>query len=76
MLAREMGPSAAPIVPALVRLLRNPDSGLRSRAVWTLAAVGPAARAALPSLHDMLEYERGRLREDVPSTIERMERGK
>ena len=46
----DLGPAAAPAVPALVSLLRAPEDFLRDSAVTTLDRIGPAARNALPAL--------------------------
>jgi len=46
----EMGPAAAPAVPALTHLLNSPDQLMRDYAVTTLEKIGPGARAALPAL--------------------------
>jgi hypothetical protein len=46
----DLGPAAAPAVPALIGLLNNQDEMLRDYAVTTLDRIGPAARNALPAL--------------------------
>ena len=46
----DLGPAAAPAVPALVGLLRAPEDMLRDYAVTTLDRIGPPARNALPAL--------------------------
>jgi hypothetical protein len=46
----DLGPAAAPAVPALIGLLNNQDEMLRDYAVSTLDRIGPAARNALPAL--------------------------
>jgi len=47
---QRLGPKAAPAVTALVRALRDEDPCLRTAAAEALAAVGPAAEAAVPEL--------------------------
>ncbi len=46
----ELGPAAAPAVPALVAQLNSPEEILRDYAITTLSKIGPAASAALPAL--------------------------
>ncbi len=46
----DLGPAAAPAVPALVVLLNSQEEMLRDYAVTTLDRIGPAARNALPAL--------------------------
>jgi hypothetical protein len=46
----DLGPAAAPAVPALVGLLTAPEELLRDYAVTTLDRIGPPARNALPAL--------------------------
>lgn len=46
----DLGPNAAPAVPALISLLNSQDEMLRDYAVTTLDRIGPAARNALPAL--------------------------
>jgi HEAT repeat protein len=45
-----MGPLAAPAVPALVKALRDPDANVRPWAARALGNIGPAAEAAVPAL--------------------------
>ena len=45
-----MGPLAAPAVPALIRALRDPDAKVRPWAARALGSIGPAAEAAVPAL--------------------------
>ncbi len=46
----EMGPKAAPAVPALAQALSDPNRDLRHFAARALSQVGPAAAPALPEL--------------------------
>jgi len=46
----DLGPAAAPAVPALVVLLNSQEEMLRDYSVTTLDRIGPAARNALPAL--------------------------
>lgn len=50
----DLGPAAAPAVPALVGLLTAPEEMLRDYAVTTLERIGPPARNALPALRRTL----------------------
>jgi HEAT repeat protein len=45
-----MEANSAEVVAALMRLLEDPDAGVREHAGIALAALGPAANAALPAL--------------------------
>jgi len=45
-----MGPLAAPAVPALIKALRDPDAKVRPWAARALGSIGPAAEAAVPAL--------------------------
>jgi hypothetical protein len=46
----DMGPEAAPAVPALAQALAGPDSEMRHVAAHALSEVGPAAAPALPEI--------------------------
>lgn len=46
----ELGPAAAPAVPALRRALDDADPVMRYAAAWALSEIGTAARAAFPEL--------------------------
>ena len=52
------GPEAAPAVPALIAILKDPDTGPKRgekvRAAWALGKIGPEALPALPSLNPLL----------------------
>ncbi|MGD7653029.1 MAG: DUF6288 domain-containing protein [Verrucomicrobiales bacterium] len=50
---RVMGPRAAPAVDALTRTLSASDLWLRIEAANSLAAIGPAARSAVPKMLEM-----------------------
>jgi HEAT repeat protein len=50
MLLAQLGPRAAPAVPALIRLLENTEPGRRQSAATALGAIGAAAKDALPVL--------------------------
>jgi HEAT repeat protein len=45
-----MGANSAEVVTALMRLLDDPEAGVREHAGIALAALGPAINAALPAL--------------------------
>jgi HEAT repeat protein len=57
-----MGPAAAPAVPTLAALLKDPSPGMRSIALRALAAIGEGARGATPDLilvlDDPVQYVR------------------
>ncbi len=53
---KELGPEAAPAVPELIELLKNPDGSVRSRAVSLLGNIGKPAVAALLAV---LQGEKG-----------------
>jgi HEAT repeat protein len=54
---RELGPDAAPLVPALVAVLKNRKSREHYAAVEALQAIGPAAAEAVPVLEAMLRED-------------------
>jgi HEAT repeats len=45
-----LGPILKDAVPALTRLLNDPDADVRATATWDLGNIGPDARAAIPLL--------------------------
>ncbi|OHE82926.1 MAG: hypothetical protein A3G75_03290 [Verrucomicrobia bacterium RIFCSPLOWO2_12_FULL_64_8] len=53
----ELGPAAAPAVPALVALLKSKDEVLRDYAVTTLGRIGPAAGPAIDALRDTSAHD-------------------
>ena len=53
---KELGPEAAPAVPELIELLKNPDGTVRSRAVSLLGNIG---KPAVPALLAVLQGEKG-----------------
>jgi HEAT repeat protein len=69
----EIGPDAAPAVPALIVLLANSDEGSRNSACIALRGIGPAAREALPALHKALEDPSVNVRRFAKGAIERIE---
>lgn len=54
---RHMGPAAKPVVPELVRILKDKqvDSGVRKSAALALKHIGPHAIDAVPTLLDMVK---------------------
>lgn len=48
-----LGPDAAPVVPALAKLLASDDQGLRVQVARALERIGPAAEPAVPALVDL-----------------------
>jgi HEAT repeat protein len=52
-----MGPAAAPAVPALIAALDDPAAAVRFPATVALGEIGPAAKAAVPRLQQMMAQE-------------------
>jgi HEAT repeat protein len=52
-----MGPDAAPAVPALIKALDDPEPTVRFPVLVALGEIGPAAKAAVPKLKQMMEEE-------------------
>jgi HEAT repeat protein len=52
---KDLGPLAAPAVPALVEALNDKNPGLQHEALMTLERIGPAARGAVGDLIKLLE---------------------
>jgi HEAT repeat protein len=50
-----LGPAAAPAVPQVIDLLRDPDPNVRDQACLALGHVGPDAKAAVPHLQKLLD---------------------
>lgn len=50
-----LGPAAKDAVPALVRLLEDPDATIRGDAAFALGGIGPDAAEAVPALIRLLE---------------------
>jgi HEAT repeat protein len=69
----EIGPDAAPAVPALIVLLANADEGSRNSACIALHGIGPAARDALPALRKALEDPSHDVRRFAERAIERIQ---
>ncbi len=53
----EIGPAAAPAIPALIAALKDEDWDVRSSAARALGNIGPAAASAVPSLIAALKDE-------------------
>ena len=51
----EMGPGAAPAIPALVRLLGDKEEGPRNTGCLALGRIGRVAKEALPALREALQ---------------------
>jgi hypothetical protein len=52
-----MGPAAAPAVPDLIKALDDPVAAVRFPATVALMEIGPAAKAAVPRLQQMMAQE-------------------
>ena len=52
-----MGPDAAPAVPALIKALDDPEPTVRFPVLVALGEIGPAAKAAVPRLKQMMDEE-------------------
>ena len=52
-----MGPDAAPAVPALIKALEDPEPTVRFPVLVALGEIGPAAKAAVPKLKQMMDEE-------------------
>jgi HEAT repeat protein len=50
---RQLGPAAQAAVPALIGLLKDPDSKVRNRSAAALGRIGQASREAVPALLEM-----------------------
>jgi HEAT repeat protein len=55
---RRLGPKAAEATPALALELKDPDAAYRREVEFTLAAIGPGAKAAVPALIERLTDEK------------------
>jgi len=53
----EIGPDAAPAVPALIETLKDDRADVRREAILALAEIGPAAAPAVPALAESLDCE-------------------
>lgn len=51
----KLGAGAASAVPQIIPLLKDEDDVVRRTAAFTLGAIGPAAKAAVPDLKEMLK---------------------
>jgi HEAT repeat protein len=65
----QIGPEAAPAVPALVKTLAHSDDVLRRQAAAALGRIGPAAREALPALRKARQDEARIVRESATEAI-------
>jgi HEAT repeat protein len=54
----EMGPAAAPAVPALLKAARGDNEALTGSVIHALGRIGPAAREAVPFLSEQAASER------------------
>jgi HEAT repeat protein len=52
-----MGPAAAAAVPDLIKALDDPVAAVRFPATVALMEIGPAAKAAVPRLQQMMAQE-------------------
>ena len=51
----QIGPPAAPAVPALVKVLADPDPNVRTAAEFALGKIGPGAKEAVPALVQLVK---------------------
>ena len=68
-IVRQMGASALPLLPELVRLAEDEDHADSDRAVITLGKLGPAADLAVPVLEDRLNHSDLRIRLDAANSL-------
>ena len=52
-----LGSEAAPAVPALIQALDDPEASVRFPVTVALMEIGPAAKAAVPRLQQMMDEE-------------------
>jgi HEAT repeat protein len=69
MLLGQMGPAAARAVPALTKLLSEPDVNVRRQAAFDLGRIGPAARPAVPALLEQLRNPDNFMRQNVLNAL-------
>jgi HEAT repeat protein len=50
-----VGPAAAPAVPKLTELLKDPDPVVRRLSAYALGEIGPAAKSAVPTMKAALD---------------------
>ncbi len=53
----QLGPEAAPAIPKIIPLLKDPDPLVRRNAAYVLEMIGPAAKVAIPDLKAMLDTD-------------------
>ena len=53
----QLGPEAAPAIPKIIPLLKDPDPLVRRNAAYVLGMIGPAAKVAIPDLKAMLDTD-------------------
>jgi len=71
-LLKDLGPHAAPALPAIAGLLQSPERPLRGQAVRLLGSIGPAARAALPALEQALEDKSESVRKEAAEALRKI----
>ena len=70
----ELGPHAAPAVPALIEKLNAPLSYTRISAIEILAAIGPAAKDALPHLQKLLHDPVKKVRQSAAAALKKIQK--
>lgn len=56
----QLGEKAAPAVPKIMELLKDPDPVVKRTAAFTLGSIGPKAKAAIPALKEILNNSNDR----------------
>ena len=70
----KIGPDAKAIIPALIKLLRDDDWGIRWTAARALGNIGPNAKTAIPALTEFLEDKDGFIRTAAAEALEKIEK--
>ena len=67
-----MGAEAEAAVPALVRIVANPQDELRDQAIDVLGAIGPAADEAVPTLIKVMDESQSKLQQSALKSLTRI----
>jgi hypothetical protein len=68
-----MGPNAKDAIPALLKLLTDPEEGPRGISCYALGTIGPDATEALPALRDALNDPSQKVRQFAQTAIDRIQ---